>query len=64
MAKQWIQRAVRKPGAFTAKAKRADMSVQAYAHKMRSAPGRTGKQARLATTLAKISKKRSARSKK
>ena len=64
MAKQWIQRAVRKPGAFTAKAKRADVPVQAYAHKMRSAPGRTGKQARLAITLAKISKKRSARSKK
>ena len=64
MAKQWIQRAVRKPGAFTAKAKRADVSVQAYAHKMRSAPGRTGKQARLAITLAKIGKRRSAKSKK
>ena len=31
MAKDWIQGAVKRPGAFTAKAKKAGMSVQAYA---------------------------------
>lgn len=40
-------------GAFKAKAKAAGMGTMAYAEKMDSAPGRTGKQARLAETFAK-----------
>jgi len=32
--KKWIQKAVKRKGAFTAKAKRAGMSVQAYARKV------------------------------
>lgn len=38
-------------GQFRAKAQRAGMSTHAYAEKERHAPGRTGKQARLALTL-------------
>lgn len=40
-------------GALTRKAKRAGMSVAAYAKKERSEPGRTGKQARLALAMRK-----------
>ena len=32
--KDWIGSAVKRPGVFTAKAKRAGMSVQAYANKV------------------------------
>ena len=54
MAHKWIQKAIKRPGAFRAKAKRAGMSTGAYARKMRTASGRTGKQARLAITLGKM----------
>lgn len=40
-------------GALTRKAKKAGMSVQAYAKKERNAPGRLGKQARFALTARK-----------
>lgn len=40
-------------GVFAAKAKRAGMSTAAYAAKMDSAKGPTGRQARLAETFAK-----------
>lgn len=52
--KKWIKGAIKRPGALTAKAKRAGMSTQAYARKMRKAKGRTGKQARLSITLKKL----------
>jgi len=55
--RRWIQKAIKRPGAFTRKAKAAGMSVQAYARKKRHAAGRLGKQARLALTLKKISRK-------
>lgn len=44
----WMQDAVKHPGAFTAKAKGAGMSVPAFARKEASAPGTLGRQARLA----------------
>lgn len=50
----WMAGAVKRPGAFRAKAKAAGMSTSAYAAKERNAPGRTGKQARLAQTFAKF----------
>jgi len=56
--KKWIAGAIKRPGALTRKAKAAGMGVQAYARKMRGASGRTGKQARLAITLKKISKRK------
>lgn len=50
----WMKNAVKRPGAFKAKAEKAGMSTQAYAAKERNAPGRLGKQARLAQTFAKF----------
>jgi hypothetical protein len=52
----WIQKAIKRPGAFTAKAKAAGKSVAAFAKEKASAPGRLGKQARLAQTLGKMRK--------
>lgn len=61
MAK-WIQGAIKRPGAFTAKAKRAGKSVRSYARsvlkKGSKASTLTKQQARLAITLRKISRKR------
>jgi hypothetical protein len=51
MAKHWIKSAIKRPGAFKRKAKAAKMSVEAFARKERRAPGKLGKQARLALTL-------------
>jgi len=54
----WIQGAIERPGAFSAKAKRAGQSTQAYARAKQDAPGRLGKQARLALTLSKMRKRK------
>ena len=51
---KWIQKAVKHPGAFTAKAKAAGKSVAAFAKEKEHAPGKLGKQARLAMTLKKM----------
>ena len=55
--KAWIQGAVKRPGAFTKKAKAAGMSVSAYATKVlkkgSKASTRTKRQASLAKTLLK-----------
>ena len=51
---KWIQKAVKHPGAFTAKAKAAGKSVAAFAKEKAHAPGTLGKQARLAQTLRKM----------
>ena len=56
--RKWIAGAIKRPGAFTRKAKAAGMGVQAYARKMRKAAGRTGKQARLALTLGRLARRR------
>tara|TARA_Y100001963_G_scaffold145963_1_gene220281 strand:- start:415 stop:645 length:231 start_codon:yes stop_codon:yes gene_type:complete len=60
--KDWIGSAVKRPGVFTAKAKRAGMSVQAYANKVlkkgSKASAQTKRQARLAKTFKKMGKKR------
>lgn len=60
--KNWIAGAVKRPGAFTAKAKAAGMSVSAYARKVlakgSSADTRTKRQAALAQTFKKMSSKR------
>ena len=62
MAKNWIKGAVKRPGAFSAKAKKAGMSTAAYAKKV-TKPGskastRTKQQANLAKTFAKIRPKK------
>ena len=55
MAKDWIKGAIKRPGAFTKKAKDAGMSVSKYANKVlkkgSKADTRTKKQASLAKTL-------------
>jgi hypothetical protein len=53
---KWIQKAIKRPGAFTAKAKAAGKSVAAFAKEKAGAPGRLGKQARLAQTLRGLKK--------
>lgn len=48
MAEKWIQKANLKKGSFTARAKAAGKSVPEYAKEKSSAPGKLGRQARLA----------------
>ena len=61
MAKKWIKGAIKRPGAFSAKAKRAGMSTEAYAQKVlrrgSRASTRTKRQAALAETLMVMKKK-------
>jgi hypothetical protein len=62
MARKWIQKAIKRPGAFRAKAKRAGMSTMEYARKVAANPERydtrTVRQARLALTLRKLARRR------
>lgn len=62
MVKKWIQKAIKKPGAFTAQAKEAGMGVQTYANyvlKEKSKASKLTKQrARLAKTLSSLRKKK------
>ena len=51
MADKWIKGAIKHPGAFKEKAKKAGMSTKAYAEANIHASGTLGKQARLAYTL-------------
>jgi hypothetical protein len=59
--KKWIKGAIKRPGAFKAKAKKAGMSTAAYAKKVTKkgskASMRTKRQASLAKTLGKMNKK-------
>jgi len=58
MAEQWIQGAIKRPGAFSAKAKAAGKGTQAYARSVlkegSTASTRTKRQAALAQTLSKL----------
>ena len=51
MAKNWIKKAIKHPGALTRKAEKADMSPMSYAREHADDSGRTGRQARLALVL-------------
>jgi hypothetical protein len=55
--KNWIANAIKHPGAETAAAKKAGMSVQAYAQKHQHDSGKAGKRARLALTLKHMKEK-------
>jgi hypothetical protein len=57
----WMQKAVKRPGGLTAKAKRSGMSVQAYAQKHKDDSAVTGEEARFAVTAKKVAKKRKAK---
>lgn len=58
--KNWIQNAIKNPGAFTAKAKAAGMSVGAYTNRVTKsnskASATTKRQANLVKTLNKLNK--------
>lgn len=58
----WIQGAIKKPGAFSAQANKAGMSTAAFANEVTSNPGdyspKTVKRAQLAKTLAGMRKKK------
>jgi len=58
MAEQWIKSAIKRPGAFTAKAKAAGKSTGAFARSVlkegSKASTRTKRQAALAQTLSKL----------
>lgn len=60
--KKWIQGAIKRPGSFTAKAKRRKMTVAQFRTAVLKNPGRydkrTVQQARLAATLSKINRNR------
>lgn len=58
MSMNWIAGAIKHPGAFGAKAKKAGMSTGQYAIKKKNAGGTVGKQANLAITLGKLRKKK------
>lgn len=58
MAKHWIDSATKNShGQFREKARKAGMTTHAFAEKHKDAPGKLGKQARLAITLMGASKK-------
>lgn len=55
MAKKWIQNAIKHPGALTAKAKAAGMSLSAYvAHPPKGISTTTKREINLAKTLATL----------
>lgn len=60
--KKWISKAIKRPGAFTAKAKKKKMTVSQFRTAVLKNPSKysdtTVRQARLAKTLSKISKNR------
>lgn len=56
--KKWIAAAKLDKGSFTAKARKAKKTVQSFAEEQSNAPGKLGKQARLAKTFEKMAKKK------
>jgi len=54
--KKWIKKAIKRPGALTAKAKKAGKTVSQYCAKPHK--GRTAKQCNLAKTLKKMPRKK------
>jgi hypothetical protein len=60
--KKWIQEAIKKPGSFTAQAKKAGTTVLQFSRRVAGNPNRyntvTRKRAALAQTLSKMRKKK------
>jgi len=63
--RKWIQKAIKRPGALTEKARRRGMTPLQFARHVKANPDkydtRTVRQANLALTLAKLSKRRKRR---
>jgi hypothetical protein len=58
-SKYWIERAIKRPGAFKAQAQHAGETTAEFANEREDATGKTGKRARLAETLLKMRKEKS-----
>jgi len=58
MAKHFIQKAIRHPGAEKRAAAKAGMSTHAYMEKHKGDSGTAGKRARLGLTLSRMAKKK------
>lgn len=58
MAKKWIQKAIKHPGAEKRAAKRAGMSTHEYMEKHKGDKGKAGARARLGLRLSAMAKKR------
>lgn len=56
-SKNWIAGAIKNPGSFSKKARAAGKSTSEFAREKENAPGKLGKQARLAETLGKLRRK-------
>lgn len=54
----WIQKAIKHKGSFSAAARRAGMSTSAFARKKKHTGGTLGRRANLALTLGKLRKKK------
>ncbi len=57
-SRHWIEKAIKKPGSFTAQAERAGESTAEFAGEHEDAPGKTGRRARLAELLLKMRKEK------
>lgn len=57
MAKKFIQKAIKRPGALTRRAKAAGMGVQAFARAHARDHGLVGQESRFALTLNKLRRK-------
>jgi len=57
MAKNFIKKAIKHPGAFKAQAEHAGKSTHEFAEEHKHDSGKTGQRARLALTLSKLRKK-------
>ena len=58
MAKHWIAKAIKHPGAEKAAAKKAGMSTHAYMEEHKNDSGTAGKRARLGLALSKMAKRK------
>jgi hypothetical protein len=56
-SKNWIAGAIKKPGSFSAAAKKAGKTTAEYADEKSGASGKLGRRARLAQTLMSMRKK-------
>lgn len=56
--KHWIDNAIKKPGSFSADAKRHGKTTAEFAEEKDTAPGKLGRRARLAETLMGLRRKK------
>lgn len=57
-SKNWIERAIKRPGTLKAQARQAGETTAEFANEHEDGTGKTGKRARLAETLLKMRKEK------